>query len=55
MMRLTNEATGTSGKPVFFLMANIHARELITPETALTFMQYLLEHYGVDPDVTVAG
>lgn len=52
VMRLTNEATGTSHKPVFFLMANIHARELITPETALTFMQYLLEHYGVDPDVT---
>ncbi|HQE92927.1 MAG TPA: M14 family zinc carboxypeptidase [Anaerolineae bacterium] len=52
VMRLTNEATGTSGKPVFFLMANIHARELITPETALAFMQYLLENYGVDPDVT---
>ncbi len=52
VMRVTNEATGTSGKPVFFLMANIHGRELITPETALVFMRYLLENYGVDPDVT---
>jgi len=52
VMRVTNEATGTSLKPIFFLMANIHGRELITPETALAFMQYLLENYGVDPDVT---
>ncbi|HOU14523.1 MAG TPA: M14 family zinc carboxypeptidase [Anaerolineae bacterium] len=52
VMRVTNEATGVSGKPIFFLMANIHGRELITPETALVFMQYLLENYGVDPDVT---
>ncbi len=52
VMRVTNEATGTNNKPVFFLMANIHGRELITPETALVFMQYLLENYGVNPDVT---
>ena len=52
VMRLTNEATGTSNKPVFFLMANAHGRELITPETALVFMQYLLENHNVDPDVT---
>ncbi len=52
VMRVTNEATGTSNKPVFFLMANIHGRELITPEAALVFMQYLLENYGIDPDVT---
>ncbi len=52
VLRVTNEATGTSGKPIFFLMANIHGRELITPETALVFTQYLLENYGIDPDVT---
>jgi len=54
VMRLTNEngATGMSPKPIFFLMANIHGRELITPETALAFMQFLLENYGLDPDVT---
>ncbi len=52
VMRVTNEATGTSNKPIFFLMANIHGRELITPETALVFMRYLLENYNVNPDVT---
>ncbi len=51
VMRLTNEATGLS-KPVFFLMANIHGRELITPEMAMVYIQYLLENYNVDPDVT---
>ncbi len=52
VLRVTNEATGLSNKPVFFLVANVHGRELITPETALVFTQYLLENYTVDPDVT---
>jgi carboxypeptidase T len=34
------------------LMANIHARELVTPEMALHFARYLLERYGLDADVT---
>lgn len=51
VMRLTNEATGLD-KPIFFLMANVHGRELITPETAMVFIQYFLENYDVDPDVT---
>ena len=54
VMRLTSEGgtAGMSTKPIFFLMANIHGRELITPETALAFIQFLLENYDVDPDVT---
>lgn len=51
LLRLTNFAN-PGPKPVFFLMANIHGRELITPETAMVFIDYLLEHYGSDPDVT---
>jgi hypothetical protein len=39
-------------KPVFFLMAAIHARELATAETALRFAEQLLANYGVDPDAT---
>jgi carboxypeptidase T len=39
-------------KPRFFLMANIHARELTTPETAMYFVEYLLDNYNNDPDVT---
>ena len=51
VMRLTNEASGYP-KPVFFMMSNIHGRELITPETAMKFIKHFLEGYGVDPDVT---
>lgn len=51
VVRLTNEARGGT-KPRFFLMANIHGRELITPETAMVFIQRLLDGYNVDPDIT---
>ncbi len=61
-VRLTNEAVpGTSQldgqvqrgtKPVFFLMANIHAREISTPELALRWIEHLLDNHGVDPDIT---
>ncbi len=33
-------------------MANIHAREVITPEIIMYFMHYLIDHYGSDPYVT---
>ncbi len=39
-------------KPRFFLMANLHARELTTAEAAVYFAEYLLDNYGTDPDVT---
>lgn len=39
-------------KPVFFLMAAIHARELSTTEMALNFIKYLAEGYGNDPEAT---
>ena len=62
-VRVTNEAvpggstitgdTVTRGqKPVFFLMANIHAREITTPELAMRFLDLLLDGYGTDADVT---
>ena len=50
-LKLTNQ-THPGPKPVFFLMAEIHARELATAETALRFAEYLLGAYGVNPDVT---
>ena len=60
---MTNEAvagssTVTGGtvvggqKPVLFLMANIHAREITTPELAMRFLDLLLEDYGTDADIT---
>ncbi|MBN1248083.1 MAG: peptidase M14 [Anaerolineae bacterium] len=51
VLRLTNEVTGAD-KPVFFLMAGIHGRELIAPEAAMVFIERLLTGYGVDPDIT---
>ena len=62
-LRLTNEAiSGTSTlsgtsvvsgtKPVFFLMAAIHAREITTPEVAMRFIDWLLAGYGSDADIT---
>jgi hypothetical protein len=33
-------------------MAETHARELATAETALRFGEYLVENYGSDPDIT---
>jgi hypothetical protein len=50
-LKLTNRAR-TGSKPVFFLMAAIHARELSTAEVALRFADHLLNNYGADADVT---
>jgi carboxypeptidase T len=50
-LRLTNQATG-GDKPVFFLMAGIHGRELITPEAAMVFIDRILSGYGFEADVT---
>jgi carboxypeptidase T len=48
---ITNHAI--SGlKPVFFLMAETHARELATAETAARFGEFLINQYDIDPDVT---
>jgi hypothetical protein len=61
VLRITNEdsAFGDIGaKPTFFLMANIHAREVATPELAIRYIKYLTAGYNgeggylVDPDVT---
>ncbi len=51
VLKLSNEHV-VLPKPRFFLMANIHARELTTPETAMYFVEYLLSNYGSDADAT---
>lgn len=48
---LSNQ-TITETKPVFFLIAAIHAREYTTAESALRFAEQLVHGYGVDPDAT---
>jgi carboxypeptidase T len=61
VLRISNEDAqygDISTKPTFFLFANIHAREVTTPEMAIRYIKYLLTGYngqggyGEDPDVT---
>jgi hypothetical protein len=61
VLRLTNEDPmygDIASKPVFYLFANIHAREVATPELAIRYIKYLTAGYGgeggygLDPDVT---
>jgi carboxypeptidase T len=62
-LRISNETVpGTStvdengikqgSKPVFFLVANVHARELTTVEISMRLIDWLLSDYGLDADVT---
>jgi hypothetical protein len=51
VLRITNQAIDIT-KPRFFLMAEIHAREYTTAETATRFAEYLLSNYGTDPEIT---
>ena len=39
-------------KPVLFLMANIHAREITTPELAMRLAEWLLDGYGQNAEAT---
>ncbi|MCO5183994.1 MAG: hypothetical protein M9941_06895 [Anaerolineae bacterium] len=50
-IRVTNEAIG-GDKPVFFLVAGIHSREITTPELAMRMLDWLVDGYGVDADAT---
>jgi carboxypeptidase T len=61
VLRISNEDPqygDIASKPAFFLMANIHAREVTTPEMAIRYIKYLTDGYlgqggyGIDPDVT---
>jgi PKD repeat protein len=61
VMRITNEdpAYGViEDKPIFYLFATIHAREVAIPELAIRYIKYLTTGYDgeggyyVDPDVT---
>jgi PKD repeat protein len=51
VLRLTNESI-TRPKPKLFITSAIHAREYTTAELNTRFAEYLINHYGSDPDVT---
>ncbi|UCE17101.1 MAG: hypothetical protein JSV84_09335 [Gemmatimonadota bacterium] len=47
-----NVTTEEADEPEVLYMACHHAREIITPEIVLYFMNYLVDNYGSDPEVT---
>lgn len=51
VLKLTNSAI-VGQKPVLFITASIHAREYAPAEIATRFAEYLVNNYGIDPDVT---
>jgi len=51
VLRLTNSAV-PGPKPILFVNFAIHAREYTTAELGTRFAEYLVDNYGVDPDVT---
>jgi len=50
-IRITNESIA-GPKPRFVLVANIHAREITTPELAMRLIDWLVDGYGTDADAT---
>jgi hypothetical protein len=51
VLKLTNsEVPGP--KPKIFLLSSIHAREYAPAELNTRFAEYLVSHYGSDPDIT---
>ena len=50
-LTVTNRNSGVE-KFTLLVVAAIHARELVTAEIAARFAEYLIDQYGVDPDVT---
>ena len=50
-----NRAAGAPGeRPAFWVDGNIHSVEVAASAACLYFLQYLLDNYGKDPDVTRA-
>jgi len=52
VVKISDNVEIEEGEPEVFYMANMHAREIITPEIIMYFMNYLVDNYGTDPYVT---
>jgi hypothetical protein len=51
-IKISDNPETDEDEPEVLYTACIHAREVITPEILLNFMDYLTQNYGVDPEVT---
>ncbi len=52
VLRISDNVTLNEGEPEVLIMANHHAREIMTVDVTLRFAVYLLENYGTDPVIT---
>jgi murein tripeptide amidase MpaA len=52
VLKISDNVTVDENEPEVLYMGNHHARELMTVDIPLMFAEYLLAHYGTDPDVT---
>lgn len=52
VIKISDNVEQEEDEPGVLLMANIHAREIITPEVILNCMHFLIDNYGTDPYVT---
>lgn len=50
-LRITNRSI-PGPKPVFFVIAGLHSREISTPEVGMRFADMLTQGYGQDADIT---
>jgi len=51
-LKISDNVQVEEAEPEVFYMANMHAREIITPEIIMYFMHYLIDNYGTDASVT---
>ncbi|MEK7727240.1 MAG: M14 family zinc carboxypeptidase [candidate division KSB1 bacterium] len=51
-VKISDNVQAEENEAEVLIIGNHHAREIITPETVLDFMNYLLQNYGGDPYVT---
>lgn len=51
-IKISDNVQVDEAEPEVFIMANLHAREIITPEIVMHFIEYLMQNYGSDPYVT---
>jgi hypothetical protein len=51
-VKISDNPNVDEDEPELFYSAAIHAREVITPEILLYFMNHLTQQYGIDPEAT---
>jgi len=52
VLRITDLTPAKAAKPEVLIIANLHARELMTVEIALLLAEHLLLNYGTDTEIT---